>query len=51
MDEDRETLGGSRGITTPECLGQIAHRHCKYCSTDCPASALCVLIVMEHYLR
>jgi hypothetical protein len=51
MDDEREMLGVPSGITTPECLGQIARRHCKYCSTECPASALCVLIVMEHYLR
>jgi len=51
MDEDRDTLEGSRGTVTHVCIGQIARRHNKYCSTDCPASALCVLIVMEHYLR
>jgi hypothetical protein len=51
MDEDKETLGRSSEVITPVCLGQIARRHSKYCSADCPASALCVLIVMEHYLR
>lgn len=36
---------------SPDCLGQMKKRHCEYCSTDCPTSARCVLLVMDEYMR
>ncbi len=34
-----------------DCLGQMAKRHCEYCSTECPVAARCVLLVMDVYMR
>ena len=41
----------ARHTATPDCLGQMAKRHCRYCSDECPLSARCVLLVMDEYLR
>lgn len=35
----------------PECLGKINKKYCEYCSTSCPYTALCVLIVMAELIR
>jgi hypothetical protein len=35
----------------PGCLGQLRHRYCRYCSSDCPLTALCVLLFLEYRQR
>ncbi len=51
MEQGKRTSRLSRGVTVPECLGQIAENYSKHCSDVCPKSALCVLMVMWPYLR
>lgn len=34
-----------------KCLGEIKKRYCLLCSTSCPNTALCVLIVMAQLIK
>lgn len=49
MEADNErTTAASKKI--PRCLGRIHERHDEECSSDCPKSALCVLMALGKYL-
>ena len=36
---------------SPDCLGEIQKRYCKYCSEVCIGTALCVLLVMDDIIH
>jgi len=49
MDENTGTPARPGEVITPVCIGKIACLHNRHCSADCPATALCVVVLMEHY--
>ena len=41
----------SVGWAVPNCLGQIKKWHSEYCSSECKMAAICVLIVMDVWIK